>query len=423
MFAPLRQPDFSEISGFSPTSSWEVLHARTSAVPTPKAKASMANGRASTSKPSASSESADLVGSLLRTALISELGALTGSRPHWKHSATPAGSLWLVLTMPARTTNASGLGSSDATLTKLPTPMASDGMKDGAGGGAGSTYLFRAIISTPRASDMKAGGHGDTGRMGTVRHMLATPRKTDADRGFRGDVRAQLDGQNSRHAGMLPTPVTQSQQGGMRWEGGAGGRKVLQESGLLDVMAGRTPMAAGAQSASTASDGLGNAMNVAKLPTPRASDMAHGPEMTKARGEKLTGMGLRTFLHPSAQAETLPTPTKRDKRMDAWSPTYDKRKSPTMDAVMDGALTDRASGKWVYARQIAAVLTNAGLSGASMTLLAVYGWMMGYPPGWLERALLSAVQKEQLPLASSSKRTATPSSRKSRKRSAAPSGE
>lgn len=54
-------------------------HARTSAAPTPKAKVSKAKGRGSSSKPSASSEKSALVGSLLRTALISELGALTPS--------------------------------------------------------------------------------------------------------------------------------------------------------------------------------------------------------------------------------------------------------------------------------------------------------------------------------------------------------
>jgi hypothetical protein len=101
--------------------------------------------------------------------------------------------------------------------------------------------------------------------------------------------------------------------------------------------------------------------------------------------------------------------------MDAWSPAYDKRKSPTMDAVMDGALTNRASDKWQYARQIATVLSSAGLSGASMTLPVVYGWMMGFPPGWLERALLSAVQEGQVPQVSSSKPTVMQSSRRSRK--------
>jgi hypothetical protein len=67
-----------------------------------------------------------------------------------------------------------------------------------------------------------------------------------------------------------------------------------------------------------------------------------------------------------------------------------------MDAVMDGALTDKASDKWVYAREIAALLTSHNLSGASQTLPVVYGWMMGYPPGWLEHALLSAVQEGHL---------------------------
>lgn len=121
---------------------------------------------------------------------------------------------------------------------------------------------------------------------------------------------------------------------------------------------------------------------------------------------------------PLGQREQLPTPTKRDKRMDAWSPAYDKRKSPTMDAVMDGAMTDRAPDKWQYARMIAAILQQANLSGASQTLPIVYGWMMGFPPGWLEHALLSAVHEELLPLASSSKRTAMQSSPRSPKPSA-----
>lgn len=360
MYAPFRQGDLFPTSASCPSLSSEALPARTSAVPTLRAKALKASAPASSSKLSASSESATLVGSLLKTALISELAALTPCSLRWRQSATPAGRSWFVLETSEPTTNARDAGSSGVMPHKL---------------------------STPRASDMKAGGHGDTGRMGTVRHILATPRKTDADRGFRGDVLSQLHGHASKHAGMLPTPtktkygsqsypedpsrkrpsldsligqssklptpVAQTQQGGMRWEGGAGSRKVLKESGLMDVMRG----------------------------------------------------------------ETLPTPTKRDKRMDAWSPAYDRRKSPTMDAVMDGALTDRASDKWQYARQIAAILTAHGLSGASMTLPLVYGWMMGFPAGWLERALLSAVQKGRLPLPSSSKPTAMPSSRKSRKRS------
>lgn len=211
----------------------------------------------------------------------------------------------------------------------LPTPMASDGMREG--GGAGSTYPFRKI--------------------------LATPRKTDADRGFRGDVLAQLQNQNNRHAGMMPTP--------------------------------------------------------------RASDM-------KAGGHGDTGR-MGTVRHQLQVAkETLPTPTKRDKRdkrMDAWSPAYDKRKSPTMDAVLDGAQTGKAPDKWAYARQIAALLSSTGLTGPSMTLPTVYGWMMGYPPGWLALALRSAVRAGRLPQVSSSKPSGTRSSRKSPKPLVEPSSE
>lgn len=342
---------FFTISGFYPESLLEVLPAKTSVQPTPKAKASKASGAASTSRLSASSEKSALVGSLLRTALISELAAQTSSSLHWKPSATPAGRLWSVLQtlepitngpdhglsgatspkLPTPITNPSG-GQSNPGLKakgviypalgplleisagrmepgryrgdmegwakpKLPTPMASGGMKDGKGGGAGSTYPFRKI--------------------------LATPRKTDADRGFRGDVLAQLQGQNNRHAGMLSTP--------------------------------------------------------------RASDM-------KAGGHGDVGR-MGTVRHQLQKAqEALPTPTKRDKRMDRWSPAYDKRKSPTMDAVLDGAMTGRAPGKWDYAREIATMLSNAGLTGPSMTLPITYGWMLGYPPGWLSRALQSAVR-------------------------------
>lgn len=388
MSAPLLQNDFSLIWGDCPASSSEARPVRTSAARTPRAKASMGNGRASTSKPSASSESAALVGSLLRTALISELGALTASSPRWRNSATPAGRSWSVLTMSAPITSASGPGSSDATSAKLPTPMKSDGMTDGAGGGAGSTYPFRMIISTPRASDMKAGGHGDTGRMGTVRHLLATPRKTDPDRGFRGDVRAQLEGQNSRHAGMFGTPTSNPAPRGSVLR-----RMKDRETSIEDAW-DRTP----------------NAGEIVHFMLPTPTKTKYGGQSYPEDPSK-----KRPSLDALIRAETLPTPTKRDKRMDAWSPAYDKRKSPSMDAVMDGALTDRASDKWAYARQIAAVLTEHGLSGASMTLPVVYGWMMGYPPGWLERALLSAVREGHLQPPSSSKPMATRSARKSRK--------
>lgn len=356
MSALSRRSDFTATLELFPGASLGHPHAKTSAAPTPRARASTVSVRPSSSKPSASPERSELsheslafralVGSVLRTALISEIEDLTGSSLRWKKLATPANRSWWVLATTSEPadarrpasepiTSAPDHGFSASTHGSLPTPMAQDGQRGGAGGGAGSTYPFRMILSTPRASDMQAGGHGDTGRMGTVRHqlhqaMLATPRKTDADRGGRGDVLSQLRGYPSKHAGM---PV-------------------------------------------------------------------------------------------------LPTPTKRDKRMDAWSPAYDKRKSPGLDAVMSRAMvhtpTTKANQtapsmmKWAGARALAEMLQAHGLSGTA-ALPITYGWMMGYPPGWLARALRSAVLAGRLQLASSSKRSATPSSPKSPKQSGAPS--
>jgi hypothetical protein len=67
------------------------------------------------------------------------------------------------------------------------------------------------------------------------------------------------------------------------------------------------------------------------LSTPRKSDAMAGGHGDAGR------MGtVRHILH-KATAELCPTPTKRDIRMDRWSPAYDKRKSPTTDALLDGA--------------------------------------------------------------------------------------
>lgn len=288
--------------------------------------ASISKPSASLPKSSASAECVELgahVGLLLRTALISELGAQTGFSLRWKPSATPAGRSWLVATISEQTTRENGRGSSAATSPNL------------------------------------------------------------------------------------PTPVTQSNTGGMRWEGGAGGRKVLKESGLWEAVYGHPtkPRMNGRPSIRPAAT---------ILSTPRASDMQAGGHGDIGR--------MGTVRHQLQKAqESLPTPTKRDKRMDRWSPAYDKRKSPTMDAVLDGAQTGRASDKWAYAREIAGLLSSTGLTGPSMTLPVTYGWMMGYPPGWLSNALRSAVLAGHLPLVSLSRRSATPSSRKSRKPSAGPS--
>jgi hypothetical protein len=240
--------------------------------------------------------------------------------------------------------------------------MASDGMKDGSGGGAGSTYPFRQI--------------------------LATPRKTDADRGFRGDVLSQLNGYPSKHAGMLPTP-TAARYGSQSYPEDPSRKRPSLET-LIRLPTPTKP-------------------NGGRVNSPEVLATVRRPNGSKAQ------VSLEAYIAQAAKHETLPTPTKRDKRMDAWSPAYDKRKSPTMDAVLDGAMTDRSPDKWAYARQIAALLSDAGLTGPSQTLPITYGWMMGYPPGWLGRALLSAMAKGNLLPASSSRRSATPSSRKSPK--------
>lgn len=372
---------FFEISGFYQESSSEAPPAKTSAPPTPKAKASKVSAAASTSKQSASSEKSALVGSLLRTALISELEAQTSCSLHWRNSATPAGRSWSVLAtvkvepVSEPTTSALGHGSSGATLHRLPTPMASDGMKDGKGGGAGSTYPFRKILATPRASDASHGpeiakAHADKSTGVSLVTMLEMGRRQ-----------------------MLPTPVKPN-----------GGRSLSVEA----IETGKR--ANGAKAQVDTPNMLKHAFTM--LGTPTANAAPRGSVLRRMKGEMHSAQDDFDRTPTISEAihfheKGLPTPTKRDKRMDRWSPAYDKRKSPTMDAVLDGAMTGKAPGKWDYARQIAAMLSDAGLTGPSMTLPITYNWMMGYPPGWLGRALRSAVHAGLLQQASSLKRSGT----------------
>jgi hypothetical protein len=284
----------------------------------------------------------------LRTALICELAALTGCSFSWKRSATPANRAWWLLKMSAPTMSASGPGLSATTQASLPTPVSQSqqgGIRLEGGSGArtalkesGLFDLFRENrLPTPMATDgMRDGAGGGAGSTYPLRMILATPRKSDADKGGRGDVLSQLQGHASRHAGMMPTPVKPN-----------GGRRLSRQ----EIETGRRANGAKAQ-----------------IDTPNL--LRHA-------------------------AEILPTPTKRDSRMDGWSPAYDRRKSPTMDAVMDGAMTDRAPDKWAGARALAAMLRSRGLTGTA-ALPITYGWMMGFPPGWLARALRSALESGRL---------------------------
>lgn len=329
--APSPQGDLFPTSVFCPTLSRAARRVRTSAAPTPGAKASTARGRVSTSKPSGWSENAALAGSLLRTALTSELAARTGCSMRWRRSATPLKRAWWALEMSVPAMSANGPGSLATIPRNLPTPVSQSqqgGMRMEGGSGA------RAV--------MKASGLYDVFRT----DRMATPRASDAGKGGRGDVLAQMTGQENRHAGM---------------------------------------------------------------PTPRASDMAAGGHGAPGR------MGTVRHCLRAAALEILPTPTKRDSRMDGWSDAYDRRKSPTMDAVMDGAMTGRAPpDRWAGARALAMLLRSHGLTGTA-ALPLTYGWMMGFPPGWLARALHSAMDVGRLLPASSSRRSVTRSSRTSLK--------
>ena len=162
----------------------------------------------------------------------------------------------------------------------------------------------------------------------------------------------------------------------------------------------------------------------AMLATPRKTDADRG-----FRGDVLSQLNG----YPSKHAGMLPTPTAVRYGSQSY-PEDPSRKRPSLETLIKGKMpTPLASdhkgslgvmsrgkmkspnvptylrdGKWAYARQIAAMLTDAGLTGPSQTLPITYGWMMSYPPGWLARALVSAMAKGSLLPASSSKRSATP---------------
>lgn len=147
----------------------------------------------SSSKPSASSPSLDLLGLHLRTHLASELSAMTGSLTKWKLSASPAGRSWWVLQMPERPIGASdsgsyvptgrankgGLPDSHGKLPGfVPTPAAQTGAKKGhpevGGGGSGARKAAEAFFPTVTAQDYGSNMGGAAGRTGTKRLSLSS---------------------------------------------------------------------------------------------------------------------------------------------------------------------------------------------------------------------------------------------------------
>lgn len=228
--------------------------------------------------------------------------------------------------MSAPTMSASGHGSSATTPSSLPTPV-SQAQQGGIRleGGSGARRA------------MKESGLYDLFRSQT----LPTPRKSDADRGGRGDVLSQLQGHASRHAGMMGTPTANAAPRGS----------------VLRKLKGRM---------TSDQDGFDRAPTMSEVLHFDRPDMPHGMMPTPVKpngGRRLSAQEIETGRRANGAkaqidtpnllrhaAEILPTPTKRDSRMDSWSPAYDRRKSPTMDAVMDGAMTDRAPDKWAGAR-------------------------------------------------------------------------
>jgi hypothetical protein len=140
-----------------------------------------------------------------------------------------------------------------------------------------------------------------------------------------------------------------------------------------------TPMAS--DRSDSAGGGSGSTYPLrAMLATPRKSDGERG-----GRGDLLAQLQQRAMKH----AGTMLTPTKT------------------------GNLTAPSMQKWAGARALARMLASHGLTGTA-ALPITYGWMMGFPPGWLSAAALQAA---------SSPPSATRSSRKSRKASGEQSGE
>ena len=184
---------FAATDALQSTSLPAVFPARTPRPRTPKAKALTGLAQDCSSKPCGSCASCDPVGFSLRTSLVSDLAALTGYSLNWKRQATPSGRWWWVLGTPERRTGGIGSG-------LLPTPTAAEAERTSATFAGGNPTLRGALMPTPRPCS---------------------------------GLRSRGVNQTEIQRALLPTPANQSQRGGVRMEGGAGGRKKLQEMGLL----------------------------------------------------------------------------------------------------------------------------------------------------------------------------------------------
>ncbi len=170
--------------------------AKTSALPE-KVSASMApEADCGANLPDLSEKSAQL-GSLLKTCLRSEIAAQTGFSLTWKHSVTPGGRAWWVLSMSERRTSgigsgllptrrAEGMDAMGADVTKSlltaarfwPTPQARDGRSGDQPGshraqrkkaqGYSMNLNDAVLVPTPTARDWKSGSQATQAERGRV---------------------------------------------------------------------------------------------------------------------------------------------------------------------------------------------------------------------------------------------------------------
>lgn len=133
--------------------------------------------------------SLDPVGSLLKTAVLSEIEAMTGLRHSWKHSGTPCGRSWFRLLTSGRSISASASG-------LLPTPTANDAENSGSRNTANSK-------AHPGVS-LTDWVRGDQGRG----RLLPTPTTTayGSNSGGRHEGHARPGLKTMATHGMLPTP-------------------------------------------------------------------------------------------------------------------------------------------------------------------------------------------------------------------------
>lgn len=211
------------------------------------AKTSASRGRALASTENAADygstcsglfEKPDLVGSSLRTSIISIIRELTPFSAVWKKRVTPAGRSWWVLTTWERPTEESGSGSSDDWRTPQSRDFhpAQDPEVTIARGGRtdGQVYLAHQVSrhwQTPATDSFRSRGGDRKDEMGLDQQARAWTTPCSDDTGTRKKRYAQGGTALSLQA-QWPTPTGVTETGGLaacKW-GGAGSREMMRKT-------------------------------------------------------------------------------------------------------------------------------------------------------------------------------------------------